>query len=103
MLLLRFLGLDCRSFDMKPVRLIGPCEAVPVGCWSINQRCYEWRKYRILSEAQRVFGQRVLAMRWVSDPAYGLGRSTPCILITNHSGFERVQNLLLRIEHGVYS
>lgn len=103
MIALRFIGQACRSFEMIFVRLIGPCEAAPVGCWSTGQRCYEWRKSWILSEAQRVFGQRVLATRWVSDPALGLGRSAPCAMISSHSGFEQVRNFLLRIEYGVYS
>jgi len=87
---------------MIPTRLIGPCEAAQSGCWAVGQRYYEWRKAWILSEAQRVLGRRALATRWMYEAALGLGRISPCTLIVSHSGFEEVQDFLLRIEYGVY-
>lgn len=87
---------------MIMTRLIGPCEDAQFGCWGVGQRYYEWRKAWILSEAQRVLGRRTLATRWMCEEALGLGRISPCTLLASPSGFEQVQDFLLRIEHGVY-
>ncbi|WP_428985005.1 antitoxin Xre/MbcA/ParS toxin-binding domain-containing protein [Pseudomonas pudica] len=102
MLLLWFLAWPRGALTMVPTRLIGPNEAAQLGCWSADQRYYEWRKAWILSVAQRVFGRRALATRWMSDRALGLGWNSPCALLVSHSGFEQVVDFLLRIEYGVY-
>lgn len=87
---------------MMPSRIMGPSYSTLIGCWTIDQRCYEWRRNWTLSEAQRVLGKPVLAMRWFSDPAIGLGRSVPCSFVTTQSGFDQVIDLLGRMECGVY-
>jgi len=63
------------------------------------QRIPAW----VLRRAIAVFGDRAGAMEWFSEPAPGLRGRRPVEVMTTVEGIGRVQTLLGRIEHGVYS
>lgn len=61
------------------------------------------RKAEILDKATSVFGSRLKAEEWLSTPAPGLDGHRPADLLASKAGMERVEQLLVRIEYGVYT
>lgn len=57
----------------------------------------------IYALAFEVFGAREKANRWMREPNVSLGGDTPLDLLKTASGAELVENILLRIAHGVYT
>ena len=51
--------------------------------------------------AVRVFGDREVAVNWLRQPNFATDNQPPIQILGTDYGFERVQNLLLRIEYGV--
>ncbi|WP_201001341.1 antitoxin Xre/MbcA/ParS toxin-binding domain-containing protein [Pseudomonas cichorii] len=76
--------------------------AIGYGCWTPVYRCYVKPRETILTESQRVLGNRTLAERWFTLPVRGLDYRPPCFLLSTESGYEQIQTCLARIEHGVY-
>jgi uncharacterized protein (DUF2384 family) len=72
------------------------------GCWSLVHRCFEGRRKQVLITATHVLGSRQVAEHWLYTPARGLDYQVPCLMLSNHSGYERVDTLLRQIEYGVY-
>jgi putative toxin-antitoxin system antitoxin component (TIGR02293 family) len=56
----------------------------------------------IAALAQRVFGDAEVAHDWLLTPNPALGHEIPLRLVRTSSGARVVENVLLRIEHGVY-
>lgn len=56
----------------------------------------------IMDKAIKVLGSSELAEQWMSQPARGLSGETPINLITNGVGYELVDDLLTRMDYGVY-
>lgn len=50
-----------------------------------------------------VFGSRALFQQWLKSPVLALGGKPPMDFIHNDTGISMVQDVLGRIEHGVYS
>jgi putative toxin-antitoxin system antitoxin component (TIGR02293 family) len=61
------------------------------------------RYARLLGKAAQVFGDLHDAKRWLNSPQFGLGGETPIDYAKSEFGAREVENLLGRIEHGVYS
>jgi RNA polymerase sigma-70 factor (ECF subfamily) len=57
----------------------------------------------VLARAEAVFGSRTAAEQWLAQPATGLDQRRPLDLLTTPAGMELVEDLLGRIEHGVYT
>ena len=57
---------------------------------------------RLLGKAIKVFGGED-AKRWLNSPQFGLGGAVPLEYAKTEVGAREVENLLGRIEHGVYS
>lgn len=55
-----------------------------------------------MEKASEVLGSKELAERWISQPARGLDGLAPIDLIPNAIGYELVDNLLARMDYGVY-
>lgn len=51
----------------------------------------------------RVLGDRDAALRWLRTRNHALGGESPLELLDTGSGSRQVQELLGRIEHGVFS
>lgn len=56
------------------------------------------------NEATKVFGDKKDAMAWVARPSRALGGEIPLyVAAKSDEGLERVQTILGRIEHGIFS
>ncbi|HEY8902727.1 MAG TPA: antitoxin Xre/MbcA/ParS toxin-binding domain-containing protein, partial [Chthoniobacterales bacterium] len=61
------------------------------------------RYARLLGQALQVLGDLESAKRWLGAPQFGLGGAVPLDYAKSEIGAREVENLLGRIEHGVYS
>ena len=62
-----------------------------------------FRLARVAAEAARVLGSGEKAARWLHAPSRALGNQTPLSLLDTEIGVRQVEDLLGRIEHGVFS
>jgi putative toxin-antitoxin system antitoxin component (TIGR02293 family) len=67
----------------------------------VSDRLY--RLARLVSIAEDVLEHEDRAVQWLKQPQFGLGQYRPIDLMRSEPGAREVENLLLRIEHGVYS
>ena len=58
---------------------------------------------RLLGQAIKVLGDEKDARQWLNSPQFGLGGAVPLDYAKTEVGAREVENLLGRIEHGVYS
>jgi putative toxin-antitoxin system antitoxin component (TIGR02293 family) len=58
---------------------------------------------RLMGKAVTVFGNEKDARDWLSSPQFGLGGAVPLDYAKTEVGAREIENLLGRIEHGVYS
>lgn len=58
---------------------------------------------RLLSKAITVFGRKDEANKWLNSPQFGLGGEVPLDFAKSEVGVREVENLLGRIEYGVYT
>jgi putative toxin-antitoxin system antitoxin component (TIGR02293 family) len=61
------------------------------------------RYQRLLRKAQDVFGNAASAREWLTRKQLGLGDAVPIDFAKTEIGAREVENLLGRIEYGVYS
>lgn len=61
------------------------------------------RFFRLLRHAARVFGDVSRARQWLKFPQRGLGGAVPLDYASTEVGAREVENLLGRIDYGVYS
>lgn len=62
-----------------------------------------YRLARIVALAEEVFEDRERAVRWLREPQRGLGNRVPLELLLSDAGTREVEDLLGRIEYGVFS
>src|ERR1044071_9553662 len=58
---------------------------------------------RLVGQAVKVFGAEAEARAWLNAPQFGLGGAVPLDYAETEIGAREVENLLGRIEYGVYS
>jgi len=58
---------------------------------------------RLMGQAVKVFGAEAEAREWLNTPQFGLGGAVPLDYAETEIGAREVENLLGRIEYGVYS
>lgn len=58
---------------------------------------------RLMGKAIEVFGGQDEARRWLKSPQFGLGGAVPLDYAETEVGAREVENLLGRVEYGVYS
>lgn len=73
------------------------------GRFSFEESERLFRIQRLLSKAVDVFGDVKMARKWLREKAYGLGDVTPLEFAKTEVGAREVENLLGRIEYGVFS
>ena len=61
------------------------------------------RLERIAALADRVFGNPAKAHRWLRKPKQLLGGRTPVEFLASESGARQVEEMLYRIEHGMFA
>ena len=62
-----------------------------------------YRLARVAALAEEVLEDRARAHRWLREPQRGLGNRAPLDLIASEAGAREVEDLLGRIEYGVFS
>jgi putative toxin-antitoxin system antitoxin component (TIGR02293 family) len=62
-----------------------------------------FRLIRIVAETADVLGSEEKASRWLQAPNRALGGQTPLSLLDTDPGAQQVEEVLGRIEHGVFS
>lgn len=73
------------------------------GKFSFEESERLYRVQRLREKAVEIFGDRELARKWLKESAYGLGDISPLEFAKTELGAREVENLLGRIEHGVFS
>lgn len=58
---------------------------------------------RDIKHAEEIFGAREKAFLWLGRPNAVLGNAKPVDLLDTPEGVQRVETVLGRIEHGIYS
>jgi putative toxin-antitoxin system antitoxin component (TIGR02293 family) len=61
------------------------------------------RLARIASQAERVFGEPEKAHRWLRKPKRELQGETPLSYLASEAGARVVEEMLFRIEHGIFA
>ncbi len=62
-----------------------------------------WKFAEILATATELLGDQKSAERWLTSPAIALDGRAPVDLMTTQAGTEMVEQLLIRLEYGVYT
>jgi putative toxin-antitoxin system antitoxin component (TIGR02293 family) len=62
-----------------------------------------FRLKRIAAQAYRVFGDREKANRWLRKPKRELKGETPLAFLASEAGARIVEEMLHRIEHGIFA
>ena len=62
-----------------------------------------FRLVKIFALAQDVLEDKVQAIKWLHSRQFGLGKRIPLEVIQTEVGAREAEDLLMRIEHGVYS
>jgi putative toxin-antitoxin system antitoxin component (TIGR02293 family) len=61
------------------------------------------RLERVVAQAQRSFGDAAKAQRWLRKPKRELNGRSPLACLANEAGARLVEDLLARIEHGMFA
>jgi putative toxin-antitoxin system antitoxin component (TIGR02293 family) len=61
------------------------------------------RLQRIAALGEQVFGDRAKAHRWMRKPKRSLGGETPLAYLASENGARIVEEMLGRIEHGIFA
>lgn len=61
------------------------------------------RESRLIAQASEALGDRARAERWLGKPSRALDGRRPTDLLDSDDGALEVEQLLVRIQHGVYS
>jgi putative toxin-antitoxin system antitoxin component (TIGR02293 family) len=62
-----------------------------------------YRLARTIARMEEILGSREKAEVWLREPNRVLGMQTPLDLLDTDEGAKRVEDVLIRIEHGVFS
>jgi putative toxin-antitoxin system antitoxin component (TIGR02293 family) len=88
-------GMSLRTFQRK--------KDMPAKLLSQEQSGRTWKFAEILARATEVFGSQQEAEEWLERPAIGLEQRRPIDLLATPAGVELVEDLLVRIDYGVYA
>ena len=61
----------------------------------------DMERLRIQERAEETFGSHEKAMLWLTRRTKALGNKTPMELLDSESGIRQVEDLLIRIDHGL--
>jgi putative toxin-antitoxin system antitoxin component (TIGR02293 family) len=88
------IGMSLRTFQRRkdsPKKPLSP-----------DQSGRTWKFAEIFTKAMTVFGSKDDAEQWLESPAIGLDQRRPIDLLATPAGVEMVEDLLVRLEYGVY-
>jgi putative toxin-antitoxin system antitoxin component (TIGR02293 family) len=84
-----------------PKRMFAPGNAADEAL-TAEQTDRALRLERIAAIAERVFGDSAKAHRWLRKPKHELRDETPLAFLASESGERLVEEMLIRIEHGMF-
>jgi putative toxin-antitoxin system antitoxin component (TIGR02293 family) len=90
------------AFGMSP-RTSQRKKAGVVERLSPQQSGRAWKFAEVLAKATDVFGSQAEAETWLTRPAMALDRKTPLELLDTAAGQQMVDDLLTRLDYGVYT
>lgn len=61
------------------------------------------RLARVAELAERIFGDKGKAHRWLRKPKRALGKETPLTYLASEAGARRVEEMLYRIDSGIFA
>lgn len=73
------------------------------GTLDLNESERLWQISRLFHRAEEVLESRAGAIHWFKNPIEALGWATPLAYARTAVGLRELENILGRIEHGVYS
>jgi len=73
------------------------------GSLDLNESERLWQLSRLFHRAEEVLESRAGALHWLKNPIAALGWATPMAYARTSVGLRELENILGRIEHGVYS
>lgn len=88
-------GISLRTYQRRRDALDKPL--------SLEQSARTWKFAEILGRATEVFGSQTEAEAWLERPAMALEQRKPIDLLSTPAGVESIEDLLTRIEYGVYT
>lgn len=88
-------GISLRTYQRRMDSLDKPL--------SPEQSGRTWKFAEILGRASQVFGSQEQAEQWLERPAMALEQRKPIDLLSSPAGVETVEDLLTRLEYGVYT
>ena len=91
----RAVGMSLRTFQRTKTMQTKPL--------SHEQSGRTWKFAEVLAKATDVLGSQEEAEQWLERPAIGLDQRRPIDLLATPAGVEMVEELLTRLEYGVYS
>jgi putative toxin-antitoxin system antitoxin component (TIGR02293 family) len=91
----RAVGMSLRTFQRR--------KETPAKPLSQEQSGRTWKFAEVLAKATEVFGSQAEAERWLERPALGLDGRKPLDLLSTPAGVELVEDLLQRLDYGVYT
>lgn len=97
--LLAIVGMSKRSFQRRKQAV----EREPGKKLNIHEGSQLWKFAEVLAQATQTLGSREAAERWLATPQIALDRQRPIELLTTWPGTKMVEELLLRMEFGVYT
>lgn len=88
-------GISLRTYQRRREALDKPL--------SPEQSARAWKFADILGRATEILGSQAEAEAWLERPAMALERRKPIDLLSTPAGVESVEDLLTRLEYGVYT
>lgn len=85
------------------LRTVNRRRGAPRRALSREQSDRTWQFAELMVRAIEVFGSQEEAERWFRSPAMALEQKRPIDLVTSSIGVKMVEQLLIRLEHGVYT
>ncbi len=89
------LGISLRTLHRK--------KGAQTDTLSVAQGGRAFKFAEVVAKATMVLGSREAAVQWLTSPAMGLGQQKPIDLLATSVGTQLVEELLDRIEYGVYA
>jgi putative toxin-antitoxin system antitoxin component (TIGR02293 family) len=93
------MGMSARNFQRRK----DAAEKDPAASLTVDEGGRLWKFTELLAKATQTLGSQEAAERWLNNPQIGLDRKRPVDLLTTPPGAELVEDLLTRMEYGVYT
>jgi putative toxin-antitoxin system antitoxin component (TIGR02293 family) len=94
--ILKTIGISSRTLSRRK-------KEKKAGKLSIIESDRLYRLAKIYTLAEHVFNDRDQAVEWLHGKQFGLGGRIPLDMLQTEVGMQEVEDLLMRIEYGVYS